>query len=150
MRDQVTGSIDATSPAAIFVYGTLQRGQVRERCWPRQPVAIESATVRGALYDLGPYPALVPGNDTVGGELWHIAPADMAVTLAALDHVEGYAGRPDDLYRRVIVECQTASAKVPAWTYRLAQTELLQSARHIAPAERGVCTWAAAQMDRPK
>ncbi len=126
---------------AIFVYGTLQRGQVREHSWPRPPVSIEFATVRGALYDLGPYPALVPGDDTVGGELWHIAECDIAVTLAALDRIEGYANRKDDLYRRVIVECRTAAGSVPAWTYHLALAELLHSARRIAPDAQGVCDW---------
>lgn len=128
-------------PACIFVYGTLKRGQVRERSWPRPPVAIEPATVRGTLYDLGPYPALTPGEDTVGGELWHIAPEDIAITLAALDHVEGYADRPDDLYRRIIVECQTTAGRVSAWTYQLARTDLLRTARRILPDGRGVCAW---------
>jgi gamma-glutamylcyclotransferase (GGCT)/AIG2-like uncharacterized protein YtfP len=83
----------------------------------------------------------VPGDDTVAGELWHIAAGDMAVTLAALDRVEGYANRPDDLYRRVIVECHTASGSVPAWTYQLALAELLHSARRIKPDEHGVSRW---------
>lgn len=131
----------SSEPTAIFVYGTLQRGEVRERLWPRPPVSIEPATVRGALYDLGPYPALVPGEDTVGGELWHIAAEDIGVTLAALDRVEDYADRPDDLYRRVIVECQTATGRVPAWTYQLARTDLVRSARRIAPDQHGICTW---------
>ena len=141
MRDQVA---PAEGPTAIFVYGTLQRGQVRERSWPRPPISIESATAGGALYDLGEYPALVPGDDTVGGELWHIAASDIAVTLAALDRVEGYAKGPDDLYRRVIVVCQAASGgSVPAWTYQLAQIDLLQSARRIVPNQGGVCIWTA-------
>lgn len=140
MRDQIARPDGRT---AIFVYGTLQRGQVREQCWPRPPISIEPATVRGTLYDLGPYPALVPGDDTVGGELWHIAPPDIAVTLAALDRVEGYANRPDDLYRRVIVECRTVKGSEPAWTYQLALVELLHSARRITPDGHGVCNWRA-------
>jgi gamma-glutamylcyclotransferase (GGCT)/AIG2-like uncharacterized protein YtfP len=55
--------------SGVFVYGTLQRGGVRERCWPRKPIYVEVARVRGALYDLGPYPALVEGSDFVAGEL---------------------------------------------------------------------------------
>jgi gamma-glutamylcyclotransferase (GGCT)/AIG2-like uncharacterized protein YtfP len=84
-------------PLAIFVYGTLQRGQVRERCWPRPALRVEPATVRGWLFDLGPYPALVvpaAGEvaDTIAGELWHVAADDLEVTLAALDRIEGFQG----------------------------------------------------------
>jgi len=131
----------SSEPTAIFVYGTLKRGQERERCWPRRPVAIEPATVRGALFDLGPYPALVEGDDTVGGELWQFAPVDMPPTLAALDQVEGSAGKPNDLYRRVIVHCQKAEGTASAWTYLLARTSLLRSARRMAPDASGVCVW---------
>ena len=128
-------------PTAVFVYGTLQRGEVRERCWPRPPISVEAATVRGALYDLGPYPALVTGDDTVAGELWRIAPGDMAATLAALDRVEGFAGSSDDLYRRVIVECQAAAGGTPAWTYHLANLSLLRTATRIPPGGDGRCLW---------
>jgi len=137
----VTAELQSHHPLAIFVYGTLKRGQVRERCWPHQPLAVEPATVRGTLYDLGPYPALVPGDETVGGELWRFAQEHLAATLAALDRVEGHAGRPDDLYRRVIVPCQTATEIAHAWTYQLAQSHLLASARRIAPDEQGICVW---------
>lgn len=42
---------------SVFVYGTLQRGEVREHCWPHAPVSIEWGTIRGQLRDLGEYPA---------------------------------------------------------------------------------------------
>jgi gamma-glutamylcyclotransferase (GGCT)/AIG2-like uncharacterized protein YtfP len=130
-----------TEPTAVFVYGTLKRGEVRERCWPRLPIAVEPATVCGSLYDLGPYPALVAGNDTVVGELWHLAPGDMQSTLAALDRVEGFAGSDDDLYRRVIVECQTDKGRMLAWTYHLASAARLGSAKRVLPTDRGLCVW---------
>ena len=37
----------------VFVYGTLMRGELRERCWPHQPLCVIPACVRGLLYDLG-------------------------------------------------------------------------------------------------
>jgi len=129
------------SPACAFVYGTLKRGEVRERCWPAKPIAVEPATVRGALYDLGPYPALAVGDDIVAGELWQLAPGDMPATLAALDRVEGYAGNDDDLYRRVIVECQTSDGSTRAWTYMLAGEAMLSAAKRILPSGRGICVW---------
>lgn len=131
----------SSEPTAIFVYGTLKRSQEREGCWPRRPIAVEPATVRAALYDLGPYPALVEGDDIVAGELWQFAPDDMPPTIAALDQVEEFAGEPDDLYRRVIVECRKADGTGSAWTYLLARRSLLQSARRIAPNASGVCVW---------
>jgi gamma-glutamylcyclotransferase (GGCT)/AIG2-like uncharacterized protein YtfP len=129
------------SLCAIFVYGTLKRGQSRERCWPRAPLTVEPATVRGALYDLGPYPALVQGDDLVAGELWHLAPADLAVTLAELDRVEGHSGRADDLYHRVTITCQTAAGPLAAWMYLFAQTSRLKPMQRIAPNHAGVCQW---------
>ncbi|HID22528.1 MAG TPA: gamma-glutamylcyclotransferase, partial [Planctomycetaceae bacterium] len=95
---------------ALFVYGTLMRGGSRQRLWPRRPQRIERAQVRGVLYDLGPYPAMVEGDGQVGGELWEFAAADMAATLDRLDHIEGYVpGDPDSLYARRIIRCQTES-----------------------------------------
>lgn len=117
----------------IFVYGTLQRGQCREPCWPRMPLRVEPATVRGALYDLGPYPALADGDDTIAGELWHLGEGDLPVTLAALDRVEGFAGQANDLYHRVTITCQTAGRPVEAWTYRYARPGHLKPSQRILP-----------------
>jgi gamma-glutamylcyclotransferase (GGCT)/AIG2-like uncharacterized protein YtfP len=128
-------------PHSIFVYGTLKRGQVRERCWPRRPTAVESATVRGALYDLGKYPALIAGEDTITGELWHLSPDDLAETLTVLDRVEGFAGRSDDLYRREIIDCHTAAGSEAAWTYVFFQAHRLLESQRIQPDKRGLCRW---------
>jgi len=128
-------------PGGVFVYGTLKRGQVRERCWPRRPLAVDPATVLGALYDLGPYPALVAGSDRVGGEVWRFGAEDMEATLAALDEVEGYNGDGNDWYRRVVIECHTASGVVQAWTYLYARMYELQVSRRIGGDSSGVCHW---------
>jgi gamma-glutamylcyclotransferase (GGCT)/AIG2-like uncharacterized protein YtfP len=129
------------SLSAIFVYGTLKRGEIRERCWPREPVKIEEGTVRGALYDLGPYPALVEGTELVGGEVWHFAAEDLAATLSALDEIEGYRGAADDLYRRMIVECETIRGKARAWTYMYARAREMPSRSGVKADERGICRW---------
>lgn len=128
-------------PLCIFVYGTLKRGQIRERCWPRQPAAVEPATVRGALFDLGPYPALVSGKDVIAGELWRFSPEDFLPTLAALDRIEGFAGQPDVLYRREVITCQTTAGSESAWTYVLARTERLRESKRIQPDGKGQCHW---------
>jgi len=128
-------------PSAVFVYGTLKRGQSRETCWPRKPTSVESATVRGELYDLGPYPGLIEGGDVVAGELWRFAAEDMQATFETLDEIEGIFGREDDEYRRVIVECFLGEQKFIGWTYHYARRATLTSARRIAPNRHGICEW---------
>ncbi|MEO8495546.1 MAG: gamma-glutamylcyclotransferase family protein [Planctomycetota bacterium] len=130
------------SVAGIFVYGTLQRGEVRERCWPRQPLRIEWATIRGQLRDLGEYPALVAGEDVILGELWHIAGTDMAATLAVLDEIEGFRENEADLYIREIVACRTLDGlERQAYTYRYAKPGEIEMAPSVVPDADGICRW---------
>lgn len=127
---------------AIFVYGTLQRSEVRERCWPRKPLQIEWVTLRGQLRDLGEYPALVAGEDLVLGELWHIAAADMEATLATLDEIECYGQDDVDLYVREVVACRTLSGEERlAYTYRYAQPDDIAMSPIILPDAEGLCHW---------
>ena len=103
----------------FFVYGTLKSDQCRASCWPAHPLAISPATMTGALYDLGPYPAMTAGRGRVAGECWSIADADVAAVLDALDAIEGYSGDADyDLYTRVRESCQTEDGRtLTCWTY---------------------------------
>src|SRR5262245_21694837 len=102
----------------IFVYGTLRRGQCREHCWPQRPVRIEEATIRAALSDLGPYPAIGAGDDVVRVELWEIAEDQLEETLRVLDEVEGYSQDGNDLYVRRLVACHLRDGReVEVWTY---------------------------------
>jgi gamma-glutamylcyclotransferase (GGCT)/AIG2-like uncharacterized protein YtfP len=133
-------------PSAVFVYGTLKRGEAREMCWPRRPQAVDRATVHGTLYDLGPYPALAAGSDRVGGELWRFSVDDMAATLAALDEVEGYSGSEGDLYRRGVIECETAEGTSRAWTYYFTNLDELRQARRIWKDANGLCQWTPAPL----
>lgn len=88
----------------VFVYGTLKRGQCREKMWPRPPFSIRPGYVRGWLFDLGPYPAMwcadchETGGDScdddpcpcdwIEGEIWSLAKQDMSITIAELDVIE--------------------------------------------------------------
>ena len=132
--------------AALFVYGTLMQGEVRSRFWPRRPLRIEPASTLGRLYDLGPYPALLEGTDTVLGELWHFERADVPETLAVLDRIECYGQEGVDLYVRRVVDCRTLDGGgATAFAYFLADATRAKQGRIIGPNERGVCSW----RDRP-
>ena len=129
------------APRAVFVYGTLMRGQCRERSWPRRPLSIEPAWTLGRLYDLGHYPALVEGTDRIAGELWNFAAEDIGETLRVLDRIECYCQRTDDLYRRLLIECTTVAGDLAsAFTYCYARP-LPDGARIVAANASGHCEW---------
>lgn len=126
-----------TETSAIFVYGTLKRGQIRARCWPRTPRAIQQGFCRGQLFDLGPYPAIVPGEDVIAGEIWHFTADDLEATLDTLDRIEGYRGPGSrNLYERVVVQVfdwpnlEDTSSCI-AYTYQLRESILPPGALRI-------------------
>lgn len=107
---------------ALFVYGTLLRGEVRHGLL-REASALECtllAPAPGRLVDLGEYPALVPGHEPdlcVQGEFVRVA--DIGRTLEHLDGVEGFRGYDSDsLYERVLIDVDVCAGRFrPAWTY---------------------------------
>lgn len=125
----------------VFVYGTLKRGQCRENAWPRVPVSVFDAWVLGELYDLGDYPALVPGSERVVGEVWTIPSQDVDATLRVLDEIEGYRNQPNDLYRRDDVDCWAmgATRSFRALTYLYARP--LAEQLKVCPNSQGECIW---------
>lgn len=140
--DQATSHLQQDLPAGVFVYGTLQRGQVRESAWPRRPLQILAAVTRGVLVDLGHYPALLPGDGLVAGELWCFNPIDLAATLETLDAIEGHSGSPDDLYVRRQVQCRVCNgALYCAYAYFFNRPRRLAAARPIAPGPDGTARW---------
>ena len=140
----------AVPASAIFVYGTLQRGEQRCGLWPRRPKHVERATVTGRLHDLGDYPALVKGSDRVLGELWHIASDDLEVTLAALDKIEWYGQDGDDLYIRRVVACRTlAGAAATAFTYFYAKPYDIASTPVVVADRDGFCHWTQSRGSSP-
>ncbi len=80
---------------------------------------IGRASISGALFDLGLYPAAIPSLDgRVWGELYEMT--DAAAVLAALDDIEGYrADDPDrSLYTRSQVQVQLPDGSAAsAWVY---------------------------------
>jgi gamma-glutamylcyclotransferase (GGCT)/AIG2-like uncharacterized protein YtfP len=86
---------------------------------------VDEATVRGVLYDLGAYPALVVVEDDdrrVRGELYALEPNGAPAALEALDAYEGCsAGDPEPReYRREVLHASLADGSVlAAWAYVL-------------------------------
>ena len=111
---------------AVFVYGTLKRGLALEAEMRRAGGKyLGPATIRGDLYDLGPYPAVVPGRGTVHGELYLVPKSG----LARLDRVEG-----DEYVRRRVTARCAAGSPVRAWAYfyrrRLGRARRLTQGRY--------------------
>lgn len=127
----------------VFVYGTLKRGQCRERCWPRKPLAVRPGWVRGQLFDLGAYPAARFAADSEGtwdwiaGELWSFNRQDAEITIAALDAIEetNQPGRAN-LYDRVEVDVfpdLEAEDTLRAVSYSYSRCDALMPATRIVP-----------------
>ncbi len=84
----------------------MQRGDVRLR---------GPARCRGVLYDLGPYPGMVPGGRRwVAGELYRLD--DPASLFALLDDIEREAG-----FERKITEVEWRHGPVAAWAWHYAR-----------------------------
>lgn len=115
VREAARGLRIPPLPDALFVYGTLRRGESRERLLTdHAPTRWSDARVRGRLLDLGAYPGMVAGEGEVVGELVRFDA--LAELIRALDEVEAFEGygRSGSLYRRVIVWV----GDQPAWSYR--------------------------------
>ena len=105
----------------VFFYGTLMSGfrrPGRERIESKlQPEG--RGWIRGALFDLGIYPAAIPASDSrVRGEVHRML--DPEVVLAVLDEIEGVrSGEPDSsLYTRTETSVTFDDGHVAtAWAY---------------------------------
>jgi len=129
---------------AVFVYGTLKRGECRADCWPREPLRVEHASTLGMLYDLGRYPALLSGDNLVLGEIWTFVPNDITETLRVLDAIECFAQGGVDLYVRKVVPCGVetdTSAPISAHCYFLADASTVGSHQRLQADPDGFCRW---------
>ena len=105
---------------AVFVYGTLKRGQCREQMWPLAPRSVQYGWTYGDLYGRADYPAMIQGSVRVKGEIWTFLPKQFGVVLDALDSIEGTDGNsPLDLYHRhmVVVHVQSGLPNQHAHSY---------------------------------
>ena len=107
----------------LFVYGSLRKGFEHPAF---KYIAdyfhfVSHGKVKGILYDLGEYPAAVPGNDEhyIVGELYKIKEKDeFFYAIAQLDDYEGI--NPEEgtsLYRRETATIFTPGGPTEAWVY---------------------------------
>lgn len=120
----------------VFVYGTLKKGQCREKCWPIPAVAVRPAWTLGELYDLGPYPALLRGKRRIAGQLWSFNQCDIWAVTQALDSIEctNQPNVPNE-YDRVSVPVFTLEQlEHQAEIYLFANPEQLQTTARLVEA----------------
>jgi gamma-glutamylcyclotransferase (GGCT)/AIG2-like uncharacterized protein YtfP len=111
----------------LFVYGTLRAtaGHRMHEVLSQHAAFLGLGTVRGELYSLGDYPALLPRPDAaalVEGELYEIHADALESALSVLDAYEGLtaADPPPREYRREMVLVVLADGRqLPAWAYVL-------------------------------
>jgi gamma-glutamylcyclotransferase (GGCT)/AIG2-like uncharacterized protein YtfP len=116
----------------LFVYGLLRTGfDSHGRMEAGRCRLVGEATIQGALYDLGPYPALRLGEPgMVHGELYEIT--DPAL-ICELDEYEGYHGRHDTCrYLREPVTARGGDREVTAWVYAYNPRRSLEGAAVVA------------------
>ena len=108
------------APRHIFFYGTLMRGfALRGRAGIEPWIRFAGCgVVRGALFDLGPYPALVAGTGTVRGEVYLcLDPARLLPRVDALEHFDPARPRAGE-YRREALPAQLDDGRtLTVWAY---------------------------------
>ena len=109
----------------LFVYGSLRHGfnHAAYEYMAQYFNLVGPGKTTGTMYDLGPYPAAVPGDGShqIIGELYRIKQEDeFEYAIAQLDDYEGVSATYDQpaLYRRelVTVELQDGIGQ-KAWIY---------------------------------
>jgi gamma-glutamylcyclotransferase (GGCT)/AIG2-like uncharacterized protein YtfP len=122
----------------FFTYGTLKLNECRGGLWERclgNNFEAKNASVKGLIYDLGAYPAMIPGEGEVFGQAIFVKDKDRIDGLIkTLDRIEGYfgEGNPNNLYNRLTVETKLENGrKVEAIVYFFNDTEYLGLAEPI-------------------
>jgi len=142
----------------FFVYGTLKRGECRDKMWPRKSLSIREVFVRATLYDIGPYPAIrveegdAPDEsealDWVKGELWSFDRVEVPATLLVLDEIEGTNQKgSSNLYDHILVRVfdqMNSRASGVALAYQYSSLHGLRYSRLMRPGEgESFVSWSA-------
>ncbi|MBI1246766.1 gamma-glutamylcyclotransferase [bacterium] len=123
---------------AFFAYGTLKRGEVRERHWPCRPIAVLRGWTVGSLWEVADYPGLkLEGETRVLGELWLFDAKQEERLLKVLDEVEGYPS----LYTRDVVECETLDGQPITATAYIYNRPILPTHPKVPADAQGMIHW---------
>ena len=101
---------DYFSTRKVFVYGTLMRGENNHHFLENSKCLGMSAIEGYDMYNVGWFPAIIPGNGRVPGELYEVPENDMA----SIDMLEGEG----NLYIR---KCEITRDHELAYIYEYAQ-----------------------------
>lgn len=93
----------------VFVYGSLRQGQPNHRYLKGQEYLGEYKIVGFDMYNVGSFPAIVPGSGIVRGEAYRVDDA----ALARLDRLEGHPR----MYRREQVAIEGILITLLGWAY---------------------------------
>jgi gamma-glutamylcyclotransferase (GGCT)/AIG2-like uncharacterized protein YtfP len=83
--------LENTKRIIVFVYGTLKIKGAFSPCFDKFRLKVEKARVKGELYDLGGFPALILRNNDsyVYGEIHEYSEPN--VVISRMDIIEGYS-----------------------------------------------------------
>ncbi|WP_158212329.1 gamma-glutamylcyclotransferase family protein [Natranaerobius trueperi] len=103
----------------VFVYGTLKKGYGNYRLIKDFTTHELPATTKGELYDLGAFPGLIEGSDTIKGQLMYIDSDHYQSALSVLDTMEGYDENNinNSLYIRKLVTVHADNQTIEAYAY---------------------------------
>lgn len=119
--------LDDIEKLPVFVYGTLRNGLGNyEWCLRGRTTKEIQGTIKGVMYSAGGFPAVVPGDERVVGELMYIPDDIYKATMIDLDGLEGYDPNSPatNMYERVVTEVTLENGeKVKAYTYHWSMGE---------------------------
>ena len=109
-KEEILKINDYFSTRKVFVYGTLMNGESNHH-FLEESICLGIAAIEGyEMYNVGWYPAIVPGKNTIPGELYEVHENDMT----SIDMLEGEGS----LYIR---KCKETTDKSLAYIYEYAQ-----------------------------
>jgi len=112
----------------VYTYGTLRKGEERAHVMNEYNDKVYSnCKLKGNLINLGSYPGLIEGNNSVIGEIHHTP--KIQNTLRDLDQIEGFQGfgQEGSLFRRIIVTSEGKSCWTYVWNGNSDEGEIIQS-----------------------
>ena len=100
----------------VFVYGTLKKGHGNHRLLENSRFIGEDSITGFDMYSTGGFPAVIPGDGVVFGELYEVTPEE----LESLHRLEGYRESDPDtsMYIPNVVETDGGhSCLTYIWNY---------------------------------